>query len=175
MIEVFNIIELDESILGFKSKYKYYACDNGRIFSEHLNDYMKEYVTNAGYLRIDINDKHFSVHRLIALAFIPNPGNKPEVNHKDTDKSNNKPSNLEWVTRKENNNYPETYNKRCENIKKGEENNFHKLTEMEVKEIIRLLNEDEFSNQDIATMYNVIPKSIRNIKNNKTWKHIPRN
>lgn len=47
----------------------------------------------------------FKIHRLVAKAFIPNPNNKSEVNHKDEDKTNNCLTNLEWITRKDNLNY----------------------------------------------------------------------
>jgi hypothetical protein len=55
-----------------------------------------------GYINVWILDKSHYVHTLVAKAFIPNPENKPEINHKDLDKSNNHVSNLEWVTRSEN-------------------------------------------------------------------------
>ena len=59
-----------------------------------------------GYYEISLKkdgiEKRFKVHRLVAIAFIPNPNNKPEVNHIDGNKSNNSASNLEWVSSKEN-------------------------------------------------------------------------
>ena len=66
-------------------------------------------------LHKDGKQKNARVHRLVATAFIENPDNKPEVHHVDTDTSNNKLENLRWVTRKENNIFPE----HIESIKKN--------------------------------------------------------
>lgn len=60
-----------------------------------------------GYMRIDLKDncgkKHyFGIHRLVATAFIPNPENKPQINHIDGNKANNNIDNLEWCTNSEN-------------------------------------------------------------------------
>lgn len=67
---------------------------------------LKQSMSNAGYLRVHIRNgakgKNASVHRLVALAFVPNPDGKAEVNHKDGDKLNNSAENLEWVTPSEN-------------------------------------------------------------------------
>lgn len=63
---------------------------------------LKELNRKNGYLKVDLylDGKGFSksVHRLVAEAFIPNPDNLPEVNHKDEDKTNNHVNNLEWCT-----------------------------------------------------------------------------
>lgn len=56
-------------------------------------------------LKLDEGWRSVRVARLVAIAFIPNPKNLPEVNHKDYDRSNSNVENLEWVTRKENVNY----------------------------------------------------------------------
>lgn len=67
---------------------------------------LKQSNTTTGYKKVELvkngQKKSLRVHRLVAQAFIPNPENKPEVNHIDGNKTNNFVSNLEWVTSSEN-------------------------------------------------------------------------
>jgi hypothetical protein len=79
----------------------YKITKDGRVWSDKKKIFMKPCLYN-GYLNINFKKKIHSVHRLVAMTFIPNPQNKPYVNHIDSDKTNNKLENLEWVTQKEN-------------------------------------------------------------------------
>ena len=82
---------------------KYQISNTGKIRSCFDNPkILSTFVDKYGYERIVINKKHFSVHRLVAKAFIPNPKNKPQVNHIDGNKTNNNVNNLEWSTNSEN-------------------------------------------------------------------------
>ena len=92
---------------GYEGLYRINV--NGKIVSLHEKNYYKELtqrISNKGYwtVRLSKNAKQtiILVHRLIALAFVPNPDNKPYVNHKNGNKLDYQISNLEWVTAKEN-------------------------------------------------------------------------
>jgi len=84
-----------------------YSVSNfGNIKNNKTNKVLKLNL-KGGYYNISLinenGQKSFKVHRLVALAFIPNPENKSDVNHEDKNKLNNNISNLTWMTRKENN------------------------------------------------------------------------
>ncbi len=81
---------------------RYYISNYGRI-KNLRNQILKLPLNNSGYISIVLNKKTYLGHRLVATIFIPNPENKPFVNHLDGNKVNNHVDNLEWCTSSENN------------------------------------------------------------------------
>lgn len=81
---------------------KYVIFDDGRIWSRSKHHFMSPCPNNDGYPQSLFNRKSKTFHILVATAFVANPNNLPEVNHKDGVKTNIHSTNLEWVTRSQN-------------------------------------------------------------------------
>ena len=107
-------------IKGYEGNYQISTL--GRVKSFYKKDVLKPGKLRDGYLIVGLykegKRKHYKVHKLVAEAFIPNPNNYKEINHKDENKSNNCVSNLEWCTHKYNINYG-TRSQRVSESRKG--------------------------------------------------------
>ena len=94
---------MEKEIEGFED---YTININGKIFSKRTNIFLKTRIDKDGYTMVVLSKKgikkNISIHRLLAMSFIPNPENKPQVNHINGVKSDNRLDNLEWVTASEN-------------------------------------------------------------------------
>lgn len=110
-------------IPGYEGLYS--INKNGDVYSHYKNIIVKTHTNRKGYLMVNLYKsgvgKLIPIHRLIALTFIPNPENKPEIDHIDTNRKNNSIDNLRWCTRKENCNNPLTL-KHAGDSRRGEKN-----------------------------------------------------
>lgn len=113
--------EIWKDIKGYEGLYK--ISNYGNVFSVKRNKLLKTTIHHYGYVVISLNKNNagrmFSVHRLVAEAFIPNPDNLPQVNHIDEDKTNNTVANLEWCTAGYNTNYGTRNKKVSEKMTNG--------------------------------------------------------
>lgn len=132
----------------------------GHVKATVINKYGYEQVS----LYRECRQKNLLVHRLVAITFIPNPKNLPEVNHKDLDKSNNKVSNLEWVSREQNLTHAAENGRRL----KGELLGNSILTEKDVLEIVDLLDKG-LTYKQIGDRYNVGLHAIYRIAKGLNW------
>lgn len=130
------VMELWENIKGHKG---YQVSDKGRVRRVVVSVLKPEVIPvprhgkpgTYAQARVTIHGKKYAVHRLVAQAFLKNPDNKPQVNHKDGNPLNNRVENLEWATAKENMAHalatglrkakirPESYEYVCNEYKKG--------------------------------------------------------
>lgn len=160
-----------------KIKTEYQITSSGDVYSLNYNHTgkkrkLKTRKNHSGYhlIGIRVNGKCYvkQVHRLVADAFIPNPENKPQVNHINGNKDDNSVNNLEWVTAKEN-----ILHAIKTNLKPvGEKSYLAKITEKQAIEISELLVENKLSVPEICKKCKVSYSTVNDIKRKKSWKSL---
>ncbi|MEK5104348.1 NUMOD4 domain-containing protein [Cytobacillus sp. FSL M8-0252] len=182
-------MEIWKNVTGFEGLYQ--VSNIGRVKSlgryrerkDGLLIKVKEKVLmvrtdSKGYEKVDLTKggkrKTVLVHRVVAQAFIPNSNNKPQVNHKDGNKKNNKVSNLEWNTISENIKHAHETGLINSSLLKGEENINAKLSEMQIRYIREnyIPKDREFGTRALSKQYGVSQNAISKIVNYKTWRGV---
>jgi len=138
----------------WNKKNKSYSMMKEHIYKTSTNrGKQRNKNTNNKYIHVYVGDKKtYSVHRLVAMAWIPNPMNKPQVNHKDSNKANNHKNNLEWVTNLENRHHAIKANLPRKSIEK--------FTDDELPKIIKM-RQDGMYLHEIGKIYGVTAETIR--------------
>ena len=149
----------------------------GRSLQIRKEAILKQKIGTNGYASVVLcKNKHryyVGVHRLIALAFLPNPLNKPTVNHKNGNKLDNTISNLEWNTYKEQINHADE--NKLRNIS-GEASAVSNLKNEDVlymrKNFWSDLKAQKSNAKDLCKKFNIGQTTFYNIIRKRTWKHI---
>ncbi|HFO0796421.1 TPA: NUMOD4 motif-containing HNH endonuclease [Enterobacter roggenkampii] len=171
-------LEFGNYIPGYEGKYS--VTREGRVYS-HSRPYSAGRILKGrfltpspntkGYLRVtllsDGIQKTFSVHRLVAQLFIPNPNGKNEVNHINGDKTDNHVDNLEWCSASENIRHAYRTGLKRGNI--GVVNGRAKLYE---KDVIAIRNSVGMKLSELSAKYGVTETQISTIRRGNAWRHL---
>ena len=144
-----------------ESAPSYEVSSLGRVRNFKTKKIIAQRINRSGYYQSNLYKEGKKItreiHRLVALAFLPNEENKPFVNHKNGIKTDNRVENLEWCTQ-------------AENITHAVKNRLvkTKLTDEQAKEIFN----SQLSHRKLAKLYNITNSIVWRIKNKKAYKHL---
>jgi len=157
-------------IENYEGLYSIYP--DGRVWSIRNSIFRKSNTGKRGYPYVTLHNngsrKTCKIHRLVAKAFIPNPESKPEVNHINGIKTDNRVENLEWVTVKENHGHAARTGLRAV----GERSGMAKLTEPKVREIKKLYASGGYFLRELAVLFGVGKSTISYITKGERWGHL---
>ena len=166
-------------INGIETHYE--VSNRGNVRNSNTGKILQPGVSNCGYLRVGIyyvKDNrqyyiHGSVHRLVAIAFIPNPDNLPEVNHKDGNKTHNWVENLEWSSSSDND-----YHAYATGLKKkiyGENSHLHKYSRDTIEKACKLMESGKYVLREISEMTEVPVRMLGFVRLRKSWCNVSKN
>lgn len=156
-------------------KYPYHTLTkDGQVYSDKFKKIVSLCPDKDGYAICGVKLKDGRrlskrVHRMIAEEFIPNPHKKPQVNHIDGDKWNNRVENLEWVTAKENRKHAVNSGLLRD---KAEDNGNSKLTNSDVYRIRELYSTGLLKQAELSLIFGVSQVEIGNIVRKDNWRSI---
>lgn len=171
MVEEWRNIEIE-------GLYPYQVSNLGRVKAlpkvvEYVDGRKRKYSESPiilrpdtkGYFQVQLynstRSREYRVHQLVARAFISNPDNKPQVNHKDGNRRNNRVDNLEWCTEKENT---------LDAIKRGTMYKpAKKISDLEAKAIIQLSEEGVLTQKQIGNKFGLAQAQVSRIVNKNCW------
>ena len=149
----------------------YQISNTGLVRNWETENELSPYTMSNGYMCMKFKfqgDKYpFLIHRLVAEYFVPNPENKPQVNHKDGNKHNNHVFNLEWVTQSENMRHASKNG--LLKPRYGSTSPFSKHTEYEIHKACKLMEENKLSLNTISNISGVSYETLISIRNRGKW------
>jgi hypothetical protein len=178
-----SIIKIEVIIMDIIEWRKIFVQDNetsysvssvGDIRNDISNKVLSPFEDKDGYLRATIalgprKTYKTMVHRFVAKAFIPNPQNKPQVNHRDGNKKNNDYTNLEWATNSEN--MLHAFNTGLKTSRFGESSSLSHYTEEQIKLACRFM-EWGIPNKMIGSRLGIDRQYLSDIRFGRRWRHI---
>ena len=146
----------------------YIIAEDGRVYSKITSKFLCITEKEDGYLLVGLQDGSKRLHRLVAITYIPNPLNLPEVNHLNGIKSDCHKENLEWCTSKQNKEHAwemGLYKDICEDHWNAVHSNdkIHKACQM---------LQDGYRNNDIASILNIHKDTVGHIRGGSAWVEI---
>ncbi len=165
-------MEIWKSVVGFEELFEVSSYGNFRRKGTEV--LLKQHKHPNGYMQVNTmptgrkgKAKTFRVHQEVCKAFLPNPYNKPQVNHKDGIKTNNRLENLEWVTAKENMRH--AFDKGLIKVPVGDSNPLTRVSDAVVLEMYSKYERGEISLRKAALSlqlhHNTLKKRYNNLKN----------
>ena len=163
-------MEIWKDIIQYEGLYK--VSNLGNIKSIKKNIILSSGDCN-GYKLVSLSkkgkQKTYYIHRIVGQHFVLNEFMKPQINHINGIKSDNRVKNLEWCTHNEN--MQHAFNIGLLN-RKGENNSRSKLTKKQVLEIRKIYKEENITHKLLGQNYNVSKSTIHMITTNQRWKHL---